>query len=157
MFLWCLVKNNKWLSLFSLCMKFSRYMRETKVSATSIQKTVGNLFSIRLLIGLISDAVATKRALLVSALTHFLALIVIKQSYHAGSFLLASYHCLIYVKDRSPCFQKIRQPPTFPQGRPCSILGRIRLNLRVRDGYGCFPYPHRHRKNCYAVVSTDDN
>ena len=56
-------------------MKFSRYMRDTLVSATSIQKTVGNLFSIRLLIGVISDLVATKRALLVSALTYLYALI----------------------------------------------------------------------------------
>ena len=65
----------------------------------------------------------------------FSSLIVIKQSYHAR-YYLTSYHCLIF---------KIRQPPTFPQGRPCSILGRISLNRRVRDGYGCFPYPHRHR------------
>ena len=50
-------------------------MRDTLVSATSIQKTVGNLFSIRLLIGVISDLVATKRALLVSALTHLYAFV----------------------------------------------------------------------------------
>ena len=58
------------MAYYSLCMKFSRYMRDTLVSATAIQKAVGNLFSIRLLIGVISDLVATKRALLVSALTH---------------------------------------------------------------------------------------
>ena len=40
----------------------------------------------------------------------------------------------------------IRQPPAFPHRRRCSIPGRIRLNHRVRDVYGCFPYPHHHRK-----------
>ena len=86
---------------------------------------------------------------------HSFVLDCIKQSYHAGSFLLASYHCLMtfILKQPSLLFSKIRQPPTFPQGRPCSILGRIRLNLRVRDGYGCFPYPHRHRKVRYLRVT----
>ena len=27
-----------------------------------------------------------------------------------------------------------------------SIIGRFSLNRRVRDGYGCFPEAHRHRK-----------
>ena len=71
-------------------------------------------------------------------------LIVIKQSYHIRSYLI-SYHCLIFLNSR--------RPPTFPQGCPCSILGRISLNHRVRDGYGCFPYPHRHR-NCEHLTSS---
>ena len=59
----------------------------------------------------------------------------------------------LYLNSFRCCFLKIRQPPTFPQGRPCSILGRIRLNHRVRDGYGCFPYPHRHRNIEYLTSS----
>ena len=39
-----------------------------------------------------------------------------------------------------------RQPPTFPSRLQLSIIGRIWLNRRVRDGYGCFPITHRHRK-----------
>ena len=39
----------------------------------------------------------------------------------------------------------IRQPPAFPCRRQHSILGRIWLNHRVRDGNGCFPYAHHHR------------
>ena len=54
------------------------------------------------------------------------------------------------------CFRSyylvIRQPPTFPHSRPCSILGRISLNHRVRDGNGCCPYPYRHRK--FFMVSS---
>ena len=38
------------------------------------------------------------------------------------------------------------QPPAFPHRLQCSIIGRLRLNHRVRDGYGCFPYTHRHQK-----------
>ena len=33
----------------------------------------------------------------------------------------------------------IWQPPTFPHRLQCSIIGRLRLNHRVRDVYGCFP------------------
>ena len=34
---------------------------------------------------------------------------------------------------------KIWQPPTFPYRLQHSLIGRLRLNLRVRDVYGCFP------------------
>ena len=40
----------------------------------------------------------------------------------------------------------IRQPPAFPCRLQHSIIGRFSLNRRVRDGYGCFPEAHRHRK-----------
>ena len=33
----------------------------------------------------------------------------------------------------------IWQPPTFPYRLQYSIIGRLRLNLRVRDVDGCFP------------------
>ena len=33
----------------------------------------------------------------------------------------------------------IRQPPAFPCRLQHSIIGRLSLNHRVRDGYGCFP------------------
>ena len=39
-----------------------------------------------------------------------------------------------------------RQPPAFPCRLQHSIIGRLGLNHRVRDGNGCFPQPHRHRK-----------
>ena len=34
-----------------------------------------------------------------------------------------------------------------------SILGRVGLYRRVRDGYGCFPYPHHHRTCLYFFSS----
>ena len=40
----------------------------------------------------------------------------------------------------------IWQPPTFPYRYQYSIIGRLSLNHRVRDGYGCFPLAHRHQK-----------
>ena len=33
----------------------------------------------------------------------------------------------------------IRQPPTFPYRYQYSIIGRLSLNHRVRDGNGCVP------------------
>ena len=38
------------------------------------------------------------------------------------------------------------QPPIFPCRLQQSIFGRLRLNHRVRDVYGCFPKAHRHQK-----------
>ena len=40
---------------------------------------------------------------------------------------------------------KIRQPPIFPGRLQPSIVGRVSLNHRVRDGNGCYPDAHRHR------------
>ena len=33
----------------------------------------------------------------------------------------------------------IRQPPALPHRLQCSTIGRLSLNLRVRDGNGCVP------------------
>src|SRR3954465_14536072 len=34
----------------------------------------------------------------------------------------------------------VRRRPTLPQPRGCSTIGAERLNFRVRDGTGCFPF-----------------
>ena len=47
----------------------------------------------------------------------------------------------------------IRQPPAFPCRLQHSIIGRFSLNRRVRDGYGCFPEAHRHRKVSLSTFS----
>ena len=39
-----------------------------------------------------------------------------------------------------------RRPPALPHRLQCSTIGRPGLNRRVRDGNGCFPRTHRHRK-----------
>ena len=44
-------------------------------------------------------------------------------------------------------FSLIRRPPALPHRLQCSTIGRLRLNRRVRDGNGCFPQAHRHRKH----------
>ena len=41
----------------------------------------------------------------------------------------------------------IRQPPILPYRCQYSTFGRLGLNRRVRDGNGCYPKTHRHRKN----------
>ena len=46
-----------------------------------------------------------------------------------------------------------RQPPAFPCRLQHSIIGRFSLNRRVRDGYGCFPEAHRHRKDSLSTFS----
>ena len=46
----------------------------------------------------------------------------------------------------SPFF-KIRQPPALPCRLQHSTIGRPGLNHRVRDGNGCVPWAHRHRKS----------
>ena len=52
-------------------------------------------------------------------------------------------------------FNGIRHPPAFPCRLQHSIIGRFSLNLRVRDGYGCFPEAHRHRNLfCYLFLIT---
>ena len=40
----------------------------------------------------------------------------------------------------------IWQPPTLPYRLQYSTLGRLGLNLRVRNVNGCFPETHRHQK-----------
>ena len=42
--------------------------------------------------------------------------------------------CLYFI-----IFLIIRQPPALPYRLQYSTIGRLSLNRRVRDGYGCFP------------------
>ena len=58
-----------------------------------------------------------------------------------------TYQCLfLYEQAPSLFFSLIRRPPALPHRLQCSTIGRLRLNRRVRDGNGCFPQAHRHRK-----------
>ena len=56
----------------------------------------------------------------------------------------------IYIK--LDIFYLIRQPPILPYRYQYSIVGRSGLNRRVRDGNGCVPWTHRHRKKLYLVT-----
>ena len=56
----------------------------------------------------------------------------------------------------------LRQPPALPCRLQHSTIGRLGLNLRVRDGDGCSPQAYRHRKclffrGRYAFVSATGN
>ena len=42
-------------------------------------------------------------------------------------------------KDLQGLIYFIRRRPTLPHSLPCSTIGDVRLNFRVRDGYGCDP------------------
>ena len=44
-------------------------------------------------------------------------------------------------------FNGIRQPLIFPGRHQPSIVSRLCLNRRVRDGNGCVPQTHYHRKS----------
>ena len=47
--------------------------------------------------------------------------------------------------------KKSRQPPALPCRLQHSTIGRKGLDRRVRDGYGYFPFTHRHR-NCFIFT-----
>ena len=51
----------------------------------------------------------------------------------------------------SKFFFLIWQPPAFPYRLQYSIIGRLGLNHRVRDVYGCFPQAHRHQNSLHFV------
>jgi hypothetical protein len=46
------------------------------------------------------------------------------------------------------------QPPILPCRLQHSTFGRLGLNRRVRDVYGCSPKPHRHQKLFVILVSS---
>ena len=50
------------------------------------------------------------------------------------------------------------QPPALPCRLQHSTIGRLRLNLRVRDVNGCFPKAHRHQQ-CfsYPLITQQQN
>ena len=50
-------------------------------------------------------------------------------------------------------FQNIRQPPALPYRLQHSTIGRLSLNHRVRDGNGCVPQAHRHRKCLFFPIT----
>ena len=54
------------------------------------------------------------------------------------------------ITGKTSYFFLIWQPPAFPYRHQYSIIGRFRLNHRVRDVDGCFPKAHRHQK--YDVI-----
>ena len=90
----------------------------------------------------VSDAI--EEALLLRFTQHtqqFLITLALSASPYKKNFLYR-------ITDNS--LKKIRQPPIFPGRLQPSIVGRISLNLRVRDGNGCDPDAHRHRK--YVIV-----
>ena len=49
------------------------------------------------------------------------------------------------------------RPPTFPVRLQTSIIGRLRLNRRVRDGNGCFPQSQNHQNVVLALRSIWDS
>ena len=59
---------------------------------------------------------------------------------------LTCQRLFLYEQAPSLFFSLIRRPPALPHRLQCSTIGRLRLNRRVRDGNGCFPQAHRHRK-----------
>ena len=60
---------------------------------------------------------------------------------------LTCQRLFLYEQAPSLFFSLIRRPPALPHRLQCSTIGRLRLNRRVRDGNGCFPQAHRHRKH----------
>ena len=51
----------------------------------------------------------------------------------------------------------IWRPPTLPHRLQCSTIGRLGLNRRVRDGYGCVPQTHRHQNVIISFWQLDNS
>ena len=49
------------------------------------------------------------------------------------------------------------RPPALPHRLQCSTIGRLGLNHRVRDGYGCFPRAHRHQQQVICFWQLDNS
>ena len=58
------------------------------------------------------------------------------------------------ITGKTSYFLLIWQPPAFPYRHQYSIIGRFRLNHRVRDVDGCFPKAHRHQNMCIKFCGT---
>ena len=57
-------------------------------------------------------------------------------------------HVLLLYKTLSQVYFLLHwQPPALPCRLQQSTIGRLGLNHRVRDGNGCDPQAHRHRKD----------
>ena len=54
----------------------------------------------------------------------------------------------LIASEANSLIKKSRQPPALPCRLQHSTIGRKGLDRRVRDGYGYFPFTHRHR-NCF--------
>ena len=106
-----------------------------------------------------------------------LILTVSRDSLFLMSFLLSDNRCFLYsmqfsrynrqfyylsgdneIRTRDPLLARqvlsqlsytpiIWRPPTLPYRHQYSTIGRLCLNHRVRDGNGCVPQAHRHRKS----------
>ena len=63
--------------------------------------------------------------------------------------------CPFYIRSsaKAVMFFVIWQPPAFPYRHQYSIIGRFRLNHRVRDVDGCFPKAHRHQKTASRALA----
>ena len=62
-------------------------------------------------------------------------------------FLIHSRFLEWHSETSTDFFFLLWQPPTLPYRFQYSTLGRSSLNRRVRDGYGCVPWTHRHQKS----------
>ena len=68
-------------------------------------------------------------------------------SFGAGPFIYtASVLLRVPPSFRLPLYSRFWRPPALPHRLQCSTIGRMRLNRRVRYGYGCFPHTYRHQK-----------
>ena len=67
-------------------------------------------------------------------------------SYKPEYLLQACLHTLYKTSSRMVFLNRFRHPPALPCRLQHSTIGRLGLNLRVRDGNGCDPQAHRHRK-----------
>ena len=126
----------------------SWYFSYHKFLVCSFQGTFLTVLSVIRNLNLFKSLITGKSSSMLTALPCWLGWL---DYFQISTVLLFRLVC-IYMKSFRLFYFWIRQPPTLPHRHQCSTIGRLGLNHRVRDGNGCFPQAHRHRKVLCSVV-----
>ena len=128
-----------------LCMKFSMYIVSASQSHSKLLRNFcTNLHLYQMLLVLVSYTVLyfwPNGDGEIRTLDPLLARQVLSQLSYTPIWNIVNFLFLIW------------QPPAFPYRYQYSIIGRFRLNHRVRDVDGCFPKAHRHQKTASRALA----
>ena len=133
------------------CMKFSRYIRVNRIESTGWWWAVWNIYIPKQISIWLYSRLWRDRRNEVPEIPQYVC-----PRFSSGLIDHAIQECLFLdrIIDKSKTLLKIRQPPIFPGRLQPSIVGRVSLNHRVRDGNGCDPDAHRHRNIQFSAFDS---
>ena len=103
----------------------------------------GKAFSLLLLDVFLSSFVISNKA---SSYRYSVFMVLNGKAFPSLPAFAALPRFILYLSLSALLFKRISPAATcFPKASRLSIIGRMCLYRRVRDGYGCFPLPHHHR------------